>query len=157
MIDNETKKRILCCPHWTTGDIALFFGVSRPTALKIKNRCKSCQIGNGKKYVKADDVLQMIANTTRRAEIDLLKNLEEKRTPQRSEVHPLKTIFILTKRKEKSKMEHFVERQLKNLEIELDFAKGSKKRKIKKEIKIFKYILKEYRFYKQEMNYKWEH
>lgn len=24
-------------------------------------------------------------------------------------------------------MEHFVERQLKNLEIELDFAKGSKK------------------------------
>lgn len=53
-------------------------------------------------------------------------------------------------------MEHFVERQLKNLEIELDFAKGSKKRKIKKEIKIFKYILKEYRFYKQEMNYKWE-
>lgn len=79
MIDNEKKKRILCCPHWTTGDIALFFGVSRPTALKIKNRCKSCQIGNGKKYVKADDVLQMIANTTRRAELDLLKDLEEKK------------------------------------------------------------------------------
>lgn len=99
----------------------------------------------------------MIANTTRRAELDLLKDLEEKKDSTEKWSHSLKTIFILTKRKEKSKMEHFVERQLKNLEIELDFAKGSKKRKIKKEIKIFKYILKEYRFYKQEMNYKWEH
>ena len=54
-------------------------------------------------------------------------------------------------------MEHFVERQLKNLENKLKFTKETKKRKIKKEIKIFKYILKEYRFYKQEMNYKWEH
>lgn len=100
----------------------------------------------------------MIANTTRRAELDLLKDLEEKKDST-EKWSPLikKHMFILTKRKEKSKMEHFVERQLKNLEIELDFAKGSKKRKIKKEIKIFKYILKEYRFYKQEMIYKWEH
>ena len=33
-------------------------------------------------------------------------------------------------------MEHFVERQLKNLEIDLDFAKGSKKRKIKKTFRL---------------------
>lgn len=77
MISNQEKRRILCCPHWTTADIANYFNISRVTALDIKKKCKSCQIGNGKKYVRADEVLAMIANTTRAAELELIKQSEK--------------------------------------------------------------------------------
>lgn len=54
-------------------------------------------------------------------------------------------------------MEYYVENRIRNLEMELDFAPASYKRKIKKELKQLKEILKDYQDYKKEVAYKLEH